>query len=410
MMRALVRIAACVAACAAVASAQNGTVNPANVYTEADFGSASTTGRYTANIVYGGQTYVVQLDTGSSDFVLASTACTNCLTSQKQYPLTGINTGCSASTKYGSGSTSYNVYLDSATLAGASSTGQNIAVGAMTSESGSFRTPTSDGLLGLAYPQISEIYQKCGKLPVTDELVQTGVIQNAFGLCFKIDQSGGIFALGCAQVEGLTFTPIKQTGYYTVTVTSVAYGDQQFVPEPSFQPILDSGTTLLIIPNAIYNDIVPLVCQQLATLGYDSTCNGNVLGQNVFTMTQSDVNSFPNITITMTNNAQLVVSPLSYWVKLGGGNEGSYQFGLQGSSSEFIIGDVALQGHYLFFDKGNYQVGILVAQDCDVSKATLTGTCANAVVSGSSSGASTATPARWHLMALAVMAGAILFM
>lgn len=41
-----------------------------------------------------------------------------------RYPDTGINTGCQAATTYGSAKTSYNVYLDTATLAGASSIGQ----------------------------------------------------------------------------------------------------------------------------------------------------------------------------------------------------------------------------------------------------------------------------------------------
>lgn len=41
--------------------------------------------RYTADITYGGANYVVQLDTGSSDFVLASAACVNCVKGQTEY-------------------------------------------------------------------------------------------------------------------------------------------------------------------------------------------------------------------------------------------------------------------------------------------------------------------------------------
>lgn len=57
-------------------------------------------------------------------------------------------------------------------------------------------------------------------------------------------------------------------------------------------------------------------------------------------LTSDIVASFPNITITMTDGATLVVQPQSYWVNLGGGY---YQFGIQSGGSQFIIGDVALQ-------------------------------------------------------------------
>lgn len=56
-------------------------------------------------------------------------------------------------------------------------------------------------------------------------------------MCFKNDQSGGILALGCAQVEGLTFTNVLPGGFYTVAVTSVVMGGSD----------LDLGTSTKVV-------------------------------------------------------------------------------------------------------------------------------------------------------------------
>ena len=61
-------------------------------------------------------------------------------------------------------------------------------------------------------------------------------------------------------------------------------------------------------------------------------------------MSNAELETFPNITITMQGGAQLVVPPQGYWVELGGtAKQGTYQFGIQSSSSQFILGDVALE-------------------------------------------------------------------
>lgn len=99
-----------------------------------------------------------------------------------------------------------------------------------------------------------------------------------------MDQSGGVLALGCAQVEGLTFTPVDgDAGYYQVKVTSLTYGDQAISLSGTYDPpILDSGTTLLMLPNAMYNSVLSLVCAQLAPLLDSSgfTCDETTLNNN----------------------------------------------------------------------------------------------------------------------------------
>ena len=49
---------------------------------------------------------------------------------------------------------------------------QTIAAGAMVTESGTFLSPTQDGIMGLAYASLSEIASECGRLPVVNALAE----------------------------------------------------------------------------------------------------------------------------------------------------------------------------------------------------------------------------------------------
>ncbi|OBZ67135.1 Aspartic protease [Grifola frondosa] len=105
------------------------------------------------------QSFVIDFDTGSSDLWVPSSSCSSCK-GHKTYSPSSSSTSekqeGTFSISYGDGSTvSGSVYTDTVTVAGIKATGQYLS--GVTKESSSFTSDPADGLLGLAFPAISNL-------------------------------------------------------------------------------------------------------------------------------------------------------------------------------------------------------------------------------------------------------------
>ncbi|OJT10594.1 Aspartic protease [Trametes pubescens] len=196
------------------------------------------------------QKFLIDFDTGSSDLWIPSSSCkSSTCSSKKKYTASSSSTGTkksgSFSIQYGDGSTvSGPVYTDSVTVAGVTVTKQYFSP--VTTLSSSFADDPIDGLLGLAYPAISNL----GQNPFFNTAVsQDAVSKGSFG--FKLASTGSELYIGGTNSKLYTGSiethPVDtSTGFWQITGAKAYVGST--VANSGFETIIDSGTTIMYGP------------------------------------------------------------------------------------------------------------------------------------------------------------------
>ncbi|KAJ7631160.1 acid protease [Roridomyces roridus] len=187
---------------------------------------------------------------GSSDLWVPSASCTSTVcASKKKYSAASSTTaaikqGSTFSIEYGDGSTvSGTVYTDTVTVAGVKATTQTFS--AVTTLSSDFTGNPADGILGLAFPSISNLASR-PFFPTA--FSQRAVPQNIFG--FFLASNGSELYLGGTNSKlysgSLEFHTINSTsGFWQVPGASVK----------GLQTVIDSGTTLIYGPPATVQEM-----------------------------------------------------------------------------------------------------------------------------------------------------------
>ncbi|KAJ7353337.1 acid protease [Mycena albidolilacea] len=198
------------------------------------------------------QKFLIDFDTGSSDLWIPSSSCTSSTCSSKaKFKASSSSTAAKQSGKfsiqYGDGSTvSGPVYTDTVNVAGINVTKQFFSP--VTTLSSSFSTDPIDGILGLAFPAISNMKQN----PFFNTANEQGVVQNnQFG--FFLASKGSELFLGGTDTEKYTgdleFHDVdSSSGFWQVTGANAKVGDA--VAAKNFDTIIDSGTTIMYGPPA----------------------------------------------------------------------------------------------------------------------------------------------------------------
>ncbi|CAL1703550.1 unnamed protein product [Somion occarium] len=206
------------------------------------------TGRIT--IGSNNQAFVIDFDTGSSDlWVPNASHCTGC--AQKHtYSSTSSSTSQAQngtfSIQYGDGSTvSGPIFKDTVTVAGVKSTGQTFA--AVTKMSSLFNDDALDGILGLAFQDISNLnappfYQ--------NTFAESAVPENVFA--FKLAESGSELFLGGTNSDlysgDIEYHSVTSGGFWQATGGKAIVEGKTAVS--GFQTIIDSGTTIMYGPSS----------------------------------------------------------------------------------------------------------------------------------------------------------------
>ncbi|KAH8101206.1 acid protease [Cristinia sonorae] len=195
------------------------------------------------------QPFVIDFDTGSSDlWVPNASKCTSCK-GKHTYNAAKSSTSKSQSgtfqIQYGDGSTvSGPIFQDSVTVAGIEVTGQVFS--AVTKLSSLFTNDPADGLLGLAFPSISNLK--------TSPFFQTAVSQGAVPanvFAFKLGSSDSSLYLGGTDTSlysgDIEFHPVDSSGgFWQATGASAEVNGEPVVS--NFATIIDSGTTIMYGP------------------------------------------------------------------------------------------------------------------------------------------------------------------
>ncbi|RDX54914.1 acid protease [Lentinus brumalis] len=199
-----------------------------------------------------GQNFLIDFDTGSSDLWVPSSSCTSSTCrSKSKYTASKSSTGAkksgSFSIQYGDGSTvSGPVYTDTVAVAGVSVTKQSFSP--VTTLSSSFSGDPIDGILGLAYPAISNLNAN----PYFNTAIEQGAVkEGVFG--FKLASTGSELYLGGTNDElysgSIEYHDIDtSTGFWQLTGAKALVGGKAVVS--NFETIIDSGTTIMYGPPA----------------------------------------------------------------------------------------------------------------------------------------------------------------
>ncbi|CAO3685266.1 unnamed protein product [Rhizopus stolonifer] len=288
----------------------------------------------------------LDFDTGSSDLWFASTLCPSCSNTHTKYDPTKSRTfaydGRTWAIAYGDGSSASGILAtDNVNLGGLLIKQQTIELAKR--ESSAFATDVIDGLLGLAFNTITTVR---GVQTPMDNLISQGLIsQPIFGVFLgKANRGGGgeyIFGGYDSSKfkRPLVTIPIDNSqGFWGITVGSTKVGSVSVAG--SFEAILDTGTTLLLLPDSVADSVAQVYGATDNGDGtYNIPCDTSTLEPLVFTLGSSTFQVPPD---------SLVFEEYS----------GGCIAGFAGGGDLAILGDVFLKNNYVVFNQAVPEVRI----------------------------------------------------
>jgi cathepsin D len=310
------------------------------------------------------QKFSVIFDTGSSNLWVPSKKCSwasiACYTHHK-YDSSKSSTykedGRPFEIQYGSGSMKGFVSTDTTCVAGICVTGQKFAEATM--EPGiTFVMAKFDGILGMAYPQISV----ANLTPVFNNMVAQSLVPQplfAFWLNRNPDApQGGELTLGGMDpnhyFEPITYVPVDRQGYWQFPMDKIASGDTVLGCANGCQAIADTGTSLLIGPK----DEVMKIQQKIGAKPL-------IMGEYMVDCAQ--IPNLPNITLVIGGKSYTLMGR-EYVLKVSSFGQSICLSGFMGMDMPpkigplWILGDVFIGRFYTVFDFGQNRVGFAEAR------------------------------------------------
>ncbi|KAI1759271.1 secreted aspartic proteinase precursor [Hypoxylon sp. FL1150] len=290
------------------------------------------------------QTLNLDFDTGSADLWVFSTE----LSSKYQSGHSVYDPSSSSTSKklsgytwdisYGDGSgASGDVYTDVVNIGGVSYASQ--AVEAASSISTQFTEDTdNDGLVGLAFSSINTVSPKSQKTFFDN--VKSSLSSPLFAANLNYEAPGTYdfgFADSSKYTGSITYTSVSTTdGYWEFSASGYAVGSTSY--STSITGIADTGTTLLLLPNAIVKNYYSQV---------SGAQNSNADGGYVFPCSAT----LPTFTYVV--GSKSIVIPANYlnYSPVSEGSSTCYG-GIQSSADIGIniFGDIALKAAYVVFN------------------------------------------------------------
>ncbi|KAJ8388617.1 hypothetical protein AAFF_G00131820 [Aldrovandia affinis] len=307
------------------------------------------------------QSFQVLFDTGSSNLWVDSTYCNSqACTAHTQFnpgqSSTYSRTGQSIYLGYGAGSLYADLGYDTVNVAGITVTRQ--VFGLSTQEpSQPFLSATFDGILGLAYPAISEGHAT----PVMDTMMQENLLQyNVFAFYLsRNEQQGSELSFGgvdYSKYQGqIHWTPVTAETYWQIGINGFQVNNQETGwCSQGCQAIVDTGTSQLTCPK-----------QFLGYLMQDIGAQQNQYGEYMVNCNQ--MNNLPTLSFNI-NGVNFPLPPSAYIIV---NNQGGYQYCSVGITPTYlpsqngqplwILGDVFLREYYSVYDRSNNRVGFATA-------------------------------------------------
>jgi len=360
-------------------------------------GNLNVWGEYFASVGLGTppQYLNLQIDTGSTDLIAFAADCSGCGKRYAYYDSSKSSTAgyvdcgmtdytCTNECSQGMGNCNFdNQYGDGSSISGSlakdvlvignfTTQGNQVVFGAINNVDApnGFEATGVDGIMGFAFQSLSSWTGPS----VFDTLYETYNFYDGFSMCLR--PQGGALSLGVDYSKDPNFkwTEISQEQWYNVEINDIKVGNQSiglsWYDLNWNSVIVDSGTTLLILPS----DIFAAVQKQFVALcsrgvNLPGVCNSPPKSQNLFQgacipLTAQQVQLFPTFSINFPGIGDLPIQPIDYLWQ-GAGVPNTYCLGLYMMDGlGVIIGDIFMQRYHVAFDKNLDRIGFAPITTC----------------------------------------------
>jgi len=244
------------------------------------------------------------------------------------------------------------VYLDTVTIGGVSVPKQAVELAQKMSAQFS-SGEGSDGLLGLAWPEINTVSPQPVKTPVQNMIEQGLIAQPLFTVKLDRGDNAGFYSFGeideTVTPNPITYTPVDNSqGFWMVPSASYTLNGKT-IARPDNTAILDTGTTLALIDDATVSKIYGAI----KGAKFDSNQGGWMYPATA---------KVPSLAFAIGDTMYtLNATDFAY-----GEAENGYLFGgiqSRGSNPFDILGDIFLKSVYVVFNQGESTVGLAQRDD-----------------------------------------------
>ncbi|XP_009200488.1 beta-secretase 2 isoform X1 [Papio anubis] len=234
-----------------------------------------------------------------------------------------------------------------------------------------------NGILGLAYATLAKPSSSLETF--FDSLVTQANIPNVFSMQMcgaglpvaGSGTNGGSLVLGGIEPSlykgDIWYTPIKEEWYYQIEILKLEIGGQSLNLDcreyNADKAIVDSGTTLLRLPQKVFDAVVEAVARaSLIPEFSDGFWTGSQLA--CWTNSETPWSYFPKISIYLrdensSRSFRITILPQLYIQPMMGAglNYECYRFGISPSTNALVIGATVMEGFYVIFDRARKRVG-----------------------------------------------------
>lgn len=328
-------------------------------------------GVYMATLAVGtpAQDFNVIIDTGSANLVVMGTDCAGCtgVDYRSADSSTAQDTSADFSLQYGSASLVAKVVKDLTGLP----CGERVEVvfGHATEVA---HLPAS--ILGLAYAALAAPVSAPVQ-PWLDAMVKAGVLDDLFSLrlCGP-GKSGSHLKLGgvdsSVDLDGVEYTPVVEERYYAVAPPTFTV-DGTSIGAGSATTIIDSGTTLVLVPYGVHEAFVTKLKAVATAAGL-----ADKIPDGVWTSSATDISAraklstaevakFPPMVLRFAGEGgtfEQRLSPQRYFRRT---SSGDVFLGVRPGQGMTILGQVFMEGRHVIFDRAQKRVGFVTATECD---------------------------------------------
>ncbi|KAF4020620.1 hypothetical protein G4228_012283 [Cervus hanglu yarkandensis] len=175
------------------------------------------------------------------------------------------------------------------------------------------------------------------------------------------------------------YTPIKEEWYYQIEILKLEIGGQSLNLDcreyNADKAIVDSGTTLLRLPQKVFDAVVEAVAR---TSLIPEFSEGFWTGSQLACWTNSETpwSYFPKISIYLrdensSRSFRITILPQLYIQPMMGAglNYECYRFGISPSTNALVIGATVMEGFYVVFDRARKRVGFAASPCAEIAGA-----------------------------------------
>ncbi|KAF0714217.1 Aste57867_3932 [Aphanomyces stellatus] len=314
------------------------------------------------------QPFKVIFDTGSSDIWVPSSTCNAC-SGERRYVAPNSSTYRSMhenfTAYYGSGSVSGQVFQDVVLLGldTPSSAVVRCRMGRIESEDTNIQRFESEGIIGLGLTALASITipSFVDSHPFEKFSLYISPLPDADGPPSQL-LLGGIDPLLAGDGATWHYFPLLThadvDGFWAIDMLEL-HVQSTLVPSDLASPVavVDSGTSLLLFPAAVFLDVMAMICRHVEPHRPPASCDHLTKG---YLCTDCSHESFPPISFQFQAGPRFVLQPTDY-VRC---EYGSCAPQIDVSSTTFyVLGDIFIRAYYTVFDVKQAQVGFACPDD-----------------------------------------------